>query len=62
LRRGNRWVDANVTEEQEKKAVRVKRFSDEYFDLVKKHGKDAATYMNFDEPVCVEIGGQAYEF
>jgi len=62
LRRGNRWVDAKVSEEQEKKAIQVKRFSDEYFNLVKKHGKDAATYMNFDEPVCVEIAGQAYEF
>ncbi len=61
-RRGDRWVDSDVTAEQEKSPVKIERFSQEYFDLIDKHGKDVAKYLNFDEPVTVEIGGQAYAF
>ena len=60
--RNNQWVDSSVTEEQEKKPVQIKRFSKEYFDLVDKYGKDVTKYMAIDEPVTVELGGQAYSF
>ena len=61
-RQGQRWVDADVTPAQEKDPVKIERFSSEYFELIDKYGKDVAKYLNFDEPVVVEIGGKAYAF
>ncbi len=61
-RRDNRWVESNVKEEQEKNAKKIKRFSDEYFQIVDKHGKDVAQYLAFDEPVTLVLDGQAYDF
>ncbi|HZZ73406.1 MAG TPA: VIT domain-containing protein [Pirellulales bacterium] len=60
--RNNRWVDSAVSEAQEKKPIEIKRFSPEYFELVDKYGKDVTKYMTIDEPVTVELGGQAYAF
>jgi Ca-activated chloride channel family protein len=62
FRRGDRWIDSGVDEKNEKKAKKVKRFSDEYFELVDKHGKDVAKYLAFDEPVTLVLDGQVYEF
>jgi Ca-activated chloride channel family protein len=59
-RRGDRWVDSTLTEEQEKDPVRVKQFSDEYFALARRHGRDFSQYMVFDEPVLVNVQSQAY--
>ncbi len=61
-RRGDRWVDAGVNEELEKKAVKVERFSKEYFDLIDRFGKDVAKYLAIEGPVTVEIDGKAYAF
>ncbi len=61
-RQGQRWVDADVTPAQEKDPVQIERFSPEYFELIDKYGKDVAKYLNFDEPVVVELGGKAYAF
>ncbi len=47
-----------VTEEQEKQARRIKQFSDEYFDLARRHGPNMAQYMVFDEPVLLNLAGQ----
>jgi Ca-activated chloride channel family protein len=60
-RRGDRWVDSAVTPELEKSIVKVQRFSPKYFDLIDKHGHEAARYLSIDEPVTLEIDGQAYE-
>jgi hypothetical protein len=59
-RRANRWVDATVTKKQEADTVRVKQFSDEYFALARRFGKKMSQYMVFDEPVLVNLDGQAY--
>ena len=59
-RRGDRWVDSTLTEEQEKNPVRVKQFSDEYFALARRHGRDFSQYMVFDEPVLLNVQSQAY--
>jgi Ca-activated chloride channel family protein len=61
-RRADRWVDSTLTEEQEKNVVHVERFSRAFFDLVAKHGKDVGQYLAIDEPVVIEIDGQAYSF
>ena len=59
-RRGDRWVDSTVTEEQERKSKRVKQFSDEYFELARLHGRKLSQYMVFDEPVLVTLEDQAF--
>ena len=59
LREG-RWIDSTVSKKQEAEARRIKQFSDAYFDLAKSHGGKLAAYLVFDEPVLLEIEGQAY--
>ena len=59
--RKNRWTDSSLTEEQEKKTQKVQRFSQDYFDLITKHGKDAAKYLALEGNVAFELGGQTYE-
>ena len=59
-RRGKRWVDADVTESQEKNAIRVKQFSDEYFKLAEQQGGKLSQYLVFDEALLVNFDGQAY--
>jgi Ca-activated chloride channel homolog len=61
-RRGDRWVDATLSEEKEKSAKQIERFSDEYFDLVAKHGKHVAPYLAIDEPVVIELDGEVYQW
>lgn len=60
-RRGNQWRDSCVTEEQEKKAIRVKQFSNEYFELAAKHGGQLSKYLAFAEPVLVNLGDTTYQ-
>ena len=59
--RNNRWTDSGLSEEQEKHTQKVKRFTQDYFDLLTKHGKDAAKYLTLEGNVVFELGGQSYE-
>ena len=58
--RDGRWIDSRVTQEQEQKARRVKQFSDEYFELARRHGKTLSQYLVFDEPVLLTLDETAY--
>lgn len=60
--RGDQWVDSGATEEQLKSAKQLKRYSDEYFDLITKHGKDVAKYLAIEGKVALLLDGQVYEF
>ena len=60
FRRDGQWVDSQVTKDQESKARRVKQFSDEYFELAARHGRRLSQYLVFDEPVLLNLDGQAY--
>ncbi len=60
FRRSDRWVDSAVTADQEKQAIRVQRFSPEYFQLIEKNGGDVAKYLASDEPITVQVGAQVY--
>jgi Ca-activated chloride channel homolog len=62
FQRGQRWVDSTVSDDDEKKAQKVDRYSREYFDLMEKYGKHVAQYLAFDEPVVVKLGDQTYEW
>jgi Ca-activated chloride channel family protein len=59
-RRDGRWVDATLSKEQQTQAQRVKQFSDEYFALARRHGRQLTQYLVFDEPVLVAVEGRAY--
>jgi len=60
--RGDRWVDSALQPAQQKKVQRVARYSKDYFDLVQRHGRDAAQYLAIQGKVTVVLDGQAYEF
>lgn len=60
-RREGRWVDATVTEIDESAVKHVEQFSDEYFELARRHGRALTQYLVFDEPVLLEIEGQLYQ-
>ncbi|MEX2307169.1 MAG: VIT domain-containing protein [Pirellulales bacterium] len=62
FQRGERLVDSTVTEEQEKSARKIERYSREYFDLIERHGKHVAQYLALDEPVLINLGGETYEW
>jgi len=59
-RRQNQWIDSTLTEQQQQNVQRIKQFSREYFDLANRYGRTMAQYLVFDEPVMVNLGGQAY--
>ena len=59
-RRQNQWVDSQLTDKQQHNARRVKQFSREYFDLANRYGRTMSQYLAMDEPVMVNMDGQAY--
>lgn len=59
-RRDGQWVDSTISKEQETSAVRIKQFSDQYFELAQRHGRQFSQYMVFDEPLLVNVENQAY--
>ncbi len=59
LRQGQ-WIDSTANEDQQKNAVRVKQYSDEYFRLARIHGKEFTQYVVFDEPVIVNVADRTY--
>lgn len=61
-RRHDRWEDSVLTEEQIQKLQKVERFSDAYFALAQKYGKEVAKYLALEGKVVVLLGDQAYEF
>ena len=62
FRQGDNWVDSSVTEEQQKNAQQIKRYSKEYFDLVAQHGNYVNQILSIDEPVIVELDGNIYQW
>jgi Ca-activated chloride channel homolog len=58
--RSGRWVDSLLSADQESNSKRVKQFSDEYFELARRHGRTLSQYMVFDEPVLLNLDNQAY--
>jgi hypothetical protein len=62
FQRNGRLVDSSVTEAQEKSAKKIERFSREYFDLIERYGKQVAQYLALEEPVCINLGDETYEW
>ncbi len=60
FQRGDRWVDSSVTEEDEKNARQIERYSREFFALAERYGKHVNQYQAIDEPMVVKLDGQTY--
>ena len=60
FRRGDRWVDSTVTEDEEQAAKTIERYSREFFDLVSRHGKHVAQYLSIEDPVVIKLDGEVY--
>ena len=60
--RGGRWVDSALSAEQERQVRRIERYSNEYFELVNRHGTEVAKYLAIEGDVMVVLDGQAYAF
>lgn len=58
--RAGRWVDAEVTTEEDEQATVVVQYSDAYFELARSQGPEENQYLTFREPVTVELDGQVY--
>lgn len=59
-RRDGRYVDSDATKEQLADPIRIERFSDKYFDLLKDLDDDAKVYFAEDAEVLVVLKGKAY--
>jgi Ca-activated chloride channel family protein len=62
FQRHGQWLDSTLTAELEQKVVKLDRGSDEFFNLIARHGKDVAKYLAIEGPVTVVLDGQAYSF
>jgi hypothetical protein len=62
FQRGERLVDSTVTEAEEKAAKKIERYSDDYFALADRYGREIAPYLALDDPVVVKIDGTTYEW
>ncbi len=62
FQRGEQLVDSSVTEEEEKTARKIERYSREYFDLVERHGKHVARYLALEDPVIIKLDGTTYQW
>ncbi len=59
-RDGERWVDSAHTMGGKAKTVKIRLYSDEYFELTRKH-PEAAKYLAIGPRVVVVLSGKAYE-
>lgn len=62
FQRGDRWVDSTVSEEEEKTAQKVERYSPAYFHLVERYGRHVAQYLAIDDQIVIKLDGQTYEW
>jgi Ca-activated chloride channel family protein len=56
----NRWVDSEVTPDEEAKAETIEQFSDRFFELARSQTATENQYLTFDDPIVVRIGGKVY--
>jgi Ca-activated chloride channel family protein len=60
--RNGRWIDSTLTEDLERNVQRLERYSTEYFDLLRRHGRHIAKYLAMEGEVTLVLDGQAYAF
>ena len=58
--KGRLWRDSTVTAEQEKRAITITQYSQQYFDLAAAHRGTLAKYLAFNGTVLVNLDGKTY--
>ncbi|MFO0913261.1 MAG: VIT domain-containing protein [Pirellulales bacterium] len=58
----NQWVEEGLQAEDIAKARSIERYSDDYFDLLKRHGDDVGQYLSIDETVVLKLGEEIVKF
>jgi Ca-activated chloride channel family protein len=61
LLRGERWIESTLTDKQIEAAEAIERYSDEYFDLVRAHGKEAGQFLAADERMVLKLADKVVE-
>lgn len=62
FQRGDRWIDSDVSEEEESKARKIERYSEEQFALADRYGKHVNQYLAFDEPIVIKLGDEVFKW
>lgn len=62
FRRAGVWIDSALAQQEIDAAVKIERFSDEYFGLVEKHGRHVTALLAINGPVCVKLDGKVYRW
>ena len=55
------WVDAALTDEEQRTAQQLVRFSDEFFRLLERHGEQASKLLSIDGDIVVQLGDTVYK-
>jgi Ca-activated chloride channel family protein len=61
LLRGERWIESTLSEQEVESAEAIERYSDEYFELARKHGKQAGKLLAAEERMVVKLDGKVVE-
>ncbi len=57
------WIDSTIDAKTQKEIaeIRIKQFSDQYFELISANGQDLSQYLVFTEPVLLLYKGKIYK-
>ena len=56
----NGWVDSTIGHDELARAVVLKQFSDDFFNLTRSQSADQNQYLTFAERVTVKLEGRVY--
>jgi Ca-activated chloride channel family protein len=56
-----KWIESTLDEEAQKNVVKIKAFSDDYFNLAKTNGADFNQYLGVGNNVVFNMNGKNYE-
>jgi len=59
--RNDAWVDSSIDDEKPPRKTTIKRYSAEYFELIDRHGREAARFLAIEGTITIELGGKVYE-
>ena len=56
-----KWIESTLDEEAQKNVVKIKAFSDDYFNLAKTNNADFIQYLGVGDNVVFKMNGKNYE-
>lgn len=54
------WVEATLSDDEEKKATKVEQFTEPYFELARQQKPADNQFLGFEQPVIVKLQGKVY--